>query len=113
MLKSSSTNRQTRLKVFEDGNLVKTIPTASINYGVDFEQLKKMIEIAIRLCPQDPVYHVEKLFITAGADQEFEIDPKELELIKNSLFKHDAPTPVGAKITLLVSSYPSLSFLLS
>jgi hypothetical protein len=104
MLKSTSANRSTRMKVIEDGVVVKTITNASINYGVEFDQLKKMIEIAIRLSPQDPIYHVEKLFISAGEGQEYEVDRKELELIQNSLFRHDSPVPATTKILLTVRS---------
>lgn len=102
MLKTTSANRATRMKVVEDGKVVKTISNASINYGQDLVQLKKMIEIAIRLSPDDPIYTVEKLIISAGDGAEYEIDQKELELIQSTLFRPDTAVPVGAKIQLTV-----------
>ncbi len=103
MHKAASANRSTRLKVVEDGKVVKTIPNASINFGQDLEQLKKMLEIAIRLSPQDPVYTVEKIILNGGEGQDFEMDQNELELFQNSLFRTDTHTAMSNKISLTVS----------
>ena len=85
MHKATSANRLTRMKVYEDGKIVKTISNASINYGQDLDQLKKMIEIAIRLSPQDPVYTVERIILNGGEGQDYELNPSELEMFQTSL----------------------------
>lgn len=100
MLKGSSANRMTKIKVYEGGKCVKTITNASINYGQDFDQLRKMIEIAIRLSPQDPIYNVEKVFVaTEGKDTE--LDQTELEQFQNVLFRPENQI-VGQKVSLSV-----------
>lgn len=114
MLKGVSANRMSKIKVHEAGKVVKTIPNASINYGQDMDQLKKMIEIAIRLSPQDPVYMIDKIFIVTAEGDEIEVDQHELELIQSSLFKQDVSTSMTSKISLSIhakrpSNYRSIS----
>ncbi len=99
MMKVSS-NRQTKIKVIENGKVVKTVNNAAINYGQDIDQLKKMIEIAIRLSPQDPIYVADKLCVSLGEGREIDIDQGELEMIQNALFKQEAI--VGGKISMTV-----------
>lgn len=100
MLKGSSANRLTKIKVYEAGKCVKTITNASINYGQDFEQLRKMVEIAIRLSPQDPIYNVEKIFV-ANDGKDLELDQGELEQFQNVLFRPENQLP-GQKVALTV-----------
>lgn len=94
----------TKMKVIEGGQVVKTVANASINYGQDLSQLKKMIEIAIRLSPQDPVYLVEKVTIEIGDGKYSEIDQNELLAVQNSLFKSDpsSASAIGTKVSLKV-----------
>lgn len=104
MLKGSSANRLTKIKVHEGGKVIKTITNASLNYGQDYEQLRKMVEIAIRLSPQDPIYNVERIFIVNPNDnKEIEFDQSELEQFQVSLFKPENQV-VGHKISLSVST---------
>jgi hypothetical protein len=107
MMKTSSANRMTKMKVIESGKVVKTVANASINYGQDLEQLKKMIEIAIRLSPQDPVYTVDKVCIEIGDGKYSEIDQNELVQIQNCLFKVDptSANSLGSKVSLKVKIY--------
>jgi hypothetical protein len=76
----------TKIKVYETGKCVKTITNASINYGQDYEQLRKMGENAIRLSPQDPIYNVEKIFV-ANEGKDIELDQSQLEQFQNILFR--------------------------
>lgn len=111
MMKTTSANRTTKMKVIENGTVVKTVANASINYGQDLLQLKKMIELAIRLSPQDPIYTVEKVCVEIGDGKYSEIDQNELVQIQNSLFKVDpsSATSLGTKVSLKVSSILILS----
>lgn len=103
MLKSASANRMTKLKVIEGGKNVKNISNVTINYGQEYEQLKKMLELAIRLSPQDPIYQVEKVYIVNPNDgTEIEINQKELEELQQSLFKPDSMA-MANKLSLTVS----------
>lgn len=101
MMKGSSANRMTKIKVFEGGKCIKTITNASINYGQDFDQLRKMIEIAIRLSPQDPIYNVEKVFV-ASEGKDNELDQDGLEQFQNVLFRPESQL-VAQKVALTVS----------
>lgn len=100
MLNGSSANRMTKIKVYEIGKCMKTITNASINYGQDYEQLRKMVEIAIRLSPQDPNYNVEKIFIVSEG-KDIELDQSELEQFQNILFRPENLL-TGPKIALSV-----------
>eukprot|EP00981_Chlorochromonas_danica_P012395 scaffold4877_cov171-Ochromonas_danica.AAC.10 len=104
MMKTTSANRTTKMKVIENGTVVKTVANASINYGQDLQQLKKMIELAIRLSPQDPIYTVDKVCVEIGDGKYSEIDQNELVQIQNSLFKVDpsSATSLGTKVSLKV-----------
>jgi hypothetical protein len=102
MFKGISANRMSKIKVCESGKVIKTVSSASINYGQDFDQLRKMIEIAIRLSPQDPIYNIEKIFVVTSEGEEVEVDQQELELIQASLCKQDACTSMTSKISLVV-----------
>lgn len=90
----------TQIKVVEGGKVVKTIANTAINYGQDLDQLKKMIEIAIRLSPQDPVYVADKLMINLGKGKDMEMDHDELEQFQTSLFKQEVAP--GAKVLMTV-----------
>lgn len=114
MMKTASANRMTKMKVIENGTVVKTVANASINYGQDLLQLKKMIEIAIRLSPQDPVYTVDKVCIEIGEGKYGEINQEELVQIQSTLFKAEsAAASIGSKVSLKVSQPLPPSFLLS
>jgi predicted HTH transcriptional regulator len=115
MLKGTTANRMTKIKVCESGKTVKTISNVSINFGQDFEQLKKMIEISIRLSPQDPLYIVDKVFILNQSNQkEIEFNQMELEQLQSALFRPENQS-LTTKITLSVlefSEYTDLIFLI-
>jgi hypothetical protein len=100
MMKVSS-NRLTQIRVVEDGKVVKTVSNASINFGQDLENLKKMIEIAIRLSPQDPIYLADKLVINLNKNQDVVMDQNELEQLQNALFKQEVVP--GTKVSMTVS----------
>jgi hypothetical protein len=46
--------------------VVKTIRNVLVNYGQNYSQLKKLIEISARLSPDDPTYVVEKIRLKTG-----------------------------------------------
>lgn len=104
ILKGASANRTTKIKVFEDGKKIKTIPNASINFGQNYDGLKKMLELALRLSPTDPYYKVEKVFYSpANGSGDIEFDQSELEQFQAALFK---PENFNAnKTTLCVSCF--------
>lgn len=62
------TNRMTKIKVIENGVTVKTVPNATINFGLDHATFKKMISLAIRLSPQDPLYEVNEIILHAKSE---------------------------------------------
>jgi hypothetical protein len=62
------TNRTTKIKVIENGAAVKTVPNATINFGLDHATFKKMISLAIRLSPQDPLYEVNDITLHGKTD---------------------------------------------
>jgi len=64
-----TTNRQTRIRVHESGGgLIKTIPNATINFSLDCLTFKKMVSLAIRLSPQDPLYEINEIYLSLGKD---------------------------------------------
>lgn len=109
-MNKGSSNRTTQIKVVEGGKVVKTVSNVNINYGQDLEQLKKMVEISIRLSPQDPVYTAEKLLIHLGKGKDAEIDQDELEQFQSALFKQEVAP--GAKVLMTVSNLVMSIYLL-
>lgn len=79
------------IKVFEDEKLIKTVHNCSVNFGVDYESLKKQLRFAIRLAPTDPQYRVERIFLCSpNCSDIIELDPTEIEELHASLLKpHD------------------------
>ena len=67
-------NRSTRIRLVEylelgddhaqgGEQVFKTLPNVKLNYGQKFCDLKKMIEISLRLRPDDPTYSIEQIRI--------------------------------------------------
>ena len=80
-----SGNRATRIRITENGKLVKTIPNATINYSLHYDLFKKMIGLAIRLSPQDPLYEVEQIMFNVKdkEGEDFSLDSEgAIEKIK-------------------------------
>jgi hypothetical protein len=63
-----------------------------------------MVEIAIRLSPQDPIYQADKLSVSLGEGRDIDVDHNELEMLQNALFKQDII--LGGKVTMTVSVLP-------
>jgi hypothetical protein len=99
-MKAASLNRMTKIRVFEKKQCVKTIPNASINYGQDIENMKKMLVLAIRLCPEDPCYTIDKVFIEIGEGKYSEMDQDKLMKVQNMRFSSAAG--LATKVSLKV-----------
>ena len=82
-------NRITRIKVIELGKPNKCIPNATINYNLDFHSLKRMVKLAIRLSPQDPLYEVEKILVIGNVNgknsEELLLEEGEMEMVKTKI----------------------------
>lgn len=76
-----SCNKPTRIRLVENGRVVKTIPNAILNYNLDYNSLKKFVGIVVRLSPQDPIYDIDTILIQKDGD-DVELDDNELEKLK-------------------------------
>lgn len=108
-MKSSSANRSTLIKIVEEGSTIKAL-NASINYNQGYDALKKMIELSLRLSPQDPVYNVEQIIVTGrdGSDlslEEFHKDLRENLTAGATPSKGSAPNKIVLSVSFCVSSF--------
>ena len=101
------TNRITRIKVVENGKTVKVIPNATINYNLDFNSMKKMVKLAIRLSPQDPLYEVDNMIVFGKENEEIPIIEDDMELPKSIIRASSTPQAIlnGEPISMTVSVY--------
>ena len=100
------TNRITRIKVIENGKQVKSIPNATINYNLDFNSLKKMIRLAIRLSPQDPLYDVDQIIVNTKSNEEVAMSEAEIDVAKSIISQASSAAAIinGEAITLTVKT---------
>lgn len=66
----------------ENGKQVKCVPNTTINYNLDYQSLKKMIRLAIRLSPQDPLYVVEQIIFNCKNNGDIPIEESDIETAK-------------------------------
>lgn len=90
------TNRSTRIRVYETGGSgpIKVIPNATINFSLDCLTFKKMVSLAIRLSPQDPLYEINEIFLALG---KVEGKEKEVPIIDNDTDLADDNVPNDIK----------------
>lgn len=76
-----SVNRQTRIRLVENGKVIKTISNAIVNFSLDYQSLQKMISLAIRLSPQDPLYEINEVVLNTK-DENIVLNETEAEKVK-------------------------------
>lgn len=77
-------NRSTRIKVVESGKPPKVIPNATINFNLDYNSLKHMVKLAIRLSPEDPSYDVESITVH-GKSSDYVLTPDAMDVAKTAI----------------------------
>lgn len=99
MFRNTSANRSTRIKLIEGGKVTKVI-NSNVNYSLDYDQFKKILEVSIRLSPQDPIYIIDKIFIHNENNENIELNEVEMDRVLKNISLTDS---LSTKYNLSVS----------
>lgn len=99
MFRNSSANRSTKIKLIEGGKVAKVI-NSNVNYSLEYDQFKKILEVSIRLSPQDPVYIIDKIILHNENNENIELNEAEMDRVLKNINLNDALT---SKFHLTVS----------